>query len=160
MPPPLPAVAAAMPLIVACRQPSTLHYASLFPITRRNSGMKIGHGHGHLIPDAVPIMMPPAQLAVTLENCVEDIDVNAKDNIDGLSTRRAVENRRCRRGSVAAMVKKEYEIFLCVRYGWMCLANIQTYPNISNHILPISKHIETYPNISKHIQPYLCERGF
>ena len=45
------------------------------------SGMEIGHGP--LIPDAVPIMMPPAELAVTLEYCVDDIDLIAKDIIDG-----------------------------------------------------------------------------
>ena len=51
--------------------------------------------------NAMPV--PPAEFVVTLEYCVDDIDVIANDNIDGLSARRGVENRRCRRGSMAAM---------------------------------------------------------
>ena len=45
--------------------------------------------------NAMPV--PPAEFVVTLEYCVDDIDVIANDNIDGLSARRGVENRRCRR---------------------------------------------------------------
>ena len=52
--------------------------------------------------NAMPV--PPAELAVTLEYCVDDIDVIVNDIIDGYSARRGVENRRCRRGSMAAMV--------------------------------------------------------
>jgi hypothetical protein len=53
--------------------------------SKLDSGTEIVHGSPILRPtfNPMPIMMPPAKLAVTLEYCVDDIDVIANGIIDG-----------------------------------------------------------------------------